>query len=278
MQLRGLRTAQIRLDDVGPARDWYSRLFEIGPYFDEPFYVGFEIAGYEFGIFPDEGGRDEPLFLWATEDPTTYIERAVELGATVGMEPQNTGDGIVVGSFIDPFGNEFGLIRNPHFAPHLVATGATDLAEDVIRRRAEVPAAPDEAYALWATSDGLARWWTEHTVVELRPGGKYEIHFMPDERAGDRGGDWCRVLSFLPARMLSFTWNAPPMLKTRPEHTWVVLTFDPTPTGTSVELSHLGWPESGLADEASDWPATYRYFEEAWTTVMDRYQRHFDKG
>ena len=76
--------------------------------------------------------------------------------------------------------------------------------------------------------------------------------------------------------MLSFTWNAPPTLKTRPLHTWVVLTFDPSGTGTTITLTHLGWPESGLADPSSDWPATYEYFENAWTNVIARFSSYFE--
>jgi uncharacterized protein YndB with AHSA1/START domain/predicted enzyme related to lactoylglutathione lyase len=277
MQLRGLRTAQIRTDDIPTAMEWYTALLGVEPYFQSDNYVGYEIGGYEFGLFDDPSGRDAPLFFWAVESPADVLREASAQGAVTAMDPIDTGDGTVVGSFTDPFGNEIGLIRNPHFAPHLVAAEAADTSEETIRRRADVPAAPRQAWDLWATSEGLSQWWTSHNRIEMRPGGYYEIHFMPDERWGDRGGDWCRVLSFLPGRMLSFTWNAPPMFKTRPLHTWVVLTFDPTPTGTNVELSHLGWPESGLGDEASDWPATYRYFEEAWATVMDLYQRHFDK-
>lgn len=275
MELRGLRTGQFRPVDIAGARDWYVRLLEIEPYFDEPFYVGFEIAGYEFGLFADESGREAPLFLWASDDPATDMARAVALGATAGMDPVDTGDGIVVGSFLDPFGNEFGLIRNPHFAPKLVEAQAEDLSDRVISISAEVPVGPTEAYHLWASSDGLSRWWTEHNVVDLRPGGKYEIHFMPDADPGNKGGDWCRILSFLPGKMLSFTWNAPPNLKTRPLHTWVVILFAATDTGTKVELNHYGWPESGMSESGSDWMETFDYFADAWTSVLDLFSAQF---
>jgi uncharacterized protein YndB with AHSA1/START domain len=233
------------------------------------------MAGYEFGLFPDDSGRDDPLFLWASDDPAADLARAVALGATTGMDPVDTGDGIVVASFIDPFGNEFGLIRNPHFSPQLVEAGADDVSDRSITITGHVPVSPGEAYSLWATSDGLAKWWTENNEVDLRPGGKYEIHFMPDAAPGDKGGDWCRVLSFLPGKMLSFTWNAPPHLKTRPLHTWVVMLFTEADSGTTVELNHLGWPDSGLVDFDSDWLATFQYFEDAWPSVMERFVSHF---
>lgn len=274
MELRGLRTAQFRPVDLEGAREWYKRLLGIEPYFNEPFYVGFDIAGYEFGIFPDDSGRDAPLFLWATEDPASFIERAIDLGATGGMSPVDTGDGVVVGSFIDPFGNEFGLIRNPHFAPKLVEASADDVSSATITRRVTVPIEPLAAWKLWSTTSGLSEWWTEHNRIDLRPGGFFEIHFTPEATSGNKGGDWCRVLSFLPPKMLSFTWNAPPELKTRPLHTWVVILFEALESGTAVELNHLGWPESGMANEESDWPATFEYFGDAWGLVMERFERH----
>lgn len=140
-----------------------------------------------------------------------------------------------------------------------------------------VPADPRSAWDLWASEEGLARWWTENTRVDLRPGGYYEVYFNPDEPPGNRGGDWCRVLSFLPGRMLSFTWNAPPHLKTRPLLTWVVLSFERDEAGSLVTLSHLGWPRSGLSEPESDWPATFEYFENAWTFVMDKFEAQFSE-
>jgi uncharacterized protein YndB with AHSA1/START domain len=76
--------------------------------------------------------------------------------------------------------------------------------------------------------------------------------------------------------MLSFTWNAPPELKTRPLHTWVVILFEDSDGGTRVTLNHYGWPASGLADPESDWPATLDYFNNAWGYVMDLFARHFE--
>ena len=52
--------------------------------------------------------------------------------------------------------------------------------------------------------------------------------------------------------------------------------FDPAERGTLVTLTHLGWPDSGLSDPDSDWPATYEYFEQAWTYVIAKFSSHFE--
>lgn len=275
--LRGLRTAQFRVADLDGAKDWYTRFLGVEPYYDQPYYVGYEVAGYEFGLMPGKPSTDGALFLWGTEDPGGVLARAVEMGAEAVGEPTDTGDGVVVATFIDPFGNEFGLIRNPHFAPPLTHVDAADLSSRTVTYTVHVSVSPDEAWRLWASSDGLAEWWTEHTRVDMRPGGHYEVFFDHEAPAGDRGGDWCRVLSFSPGRMLSFTWNAPPNFLTRPLHTWVVVLFDEWEGGTRVELTHHGWPESGLADPTTDWLATIEYFENAWRYVMELFESQFDE-
>jgi catechol 2,3-dioxygenase-like lactoylglutathione lyase family enzyme len=45
--LLGLRTAIYRVPDLAKAKAWYAKAFGTQPYFDEPFYVGFSIGGYE---------------------------------------------------------------------------------------------------------------------------------------------------------------------------------------------------------------------------------------
>ena len=49
----GLRTAIYHVDDLEKAKAWYSKVAGVKPYFDEPFYVGFNVGGYELGLNPD---------------------------------------------------------------------------------------------------------------------------------------------------------------------------------------------------------------------------------
>ncbi len=43
--LKGLRTALYHVNDISAAKRWYSEVLEKEPYFDEPFYVGFNVGG-----------------------------------------------------------------------------------------------------------------------------------------------------------------------------------------------------------------------------------------
>ena len=48
----GLRTAVYDAQDIAKAKVWYSKVLGEQPYFDQPFYVGFNVGGYELGRLP----------------------------------------------------------------------------------------------------------------------------------------------------------------------------------------------------------------------------------
>jgi predicted enzyme related to lactoylglutathione lyase len=114
--LLGLRTAIYPAPDLARARDWYSELLGIKPYFDQPFYVGFAVGGFELGLLPDGvPGRQGPQPLWGVANADSAWQRLLALGATA-LEPVNeVGEGIRVAAVLDPFGNRLGIIENPHF-------------------------------------------------------------------------------------------------------------------------------------------------------------------
>jgi len=106
------------VEDLGKARDWYTELLGFGPYFDEPFYVGFNVGGYELGLNPDVSKvrkGDSTYAYWGVADCRAAYERLLALGAAPHSAPEDVGGGIVVATVTDPFGNVFGVIENPHF-------------------------------------------------------------------------------------------------------------------------------------------------------------------
>jgi len=113
----GLRTTIYKVADLPKATEWYSAIFRKEPYFNEPFYVGFNIAGYELGLQPDApaGAGDNVMTYWGVEDIQEEYERCLTLGATSHEEPNNVGGDIMVASVKDPWGNVIGLIYNPEF-------------------------------------------------------------------------------------------------------------------------------------------------------------------
>ena len=114
----GLRTTIYKVSDLQKAKAWYSNAFETQPYFDEAFYVGFNIAGYELGLIPaeDSGQKsDNVLSYWGVQEIDQEFQRFISLGATQHEVPTNVGGEIVVASVKDPWNNIIGLIYNPEF-------------------------------------------------------------------------------------------------------------------------------------------------------------------
>lgn len=112
----GLRTAIYPVTDLAAARDWYACVLELQPYFDEPFYVGFNVGGFELGLIPDgQAGTSGPQPLWGVVDASAALARLIDLGATALEPVTEVGGGIKVAAVVDPFGNRFDIIENPNF-------------------------------------------------------------------------------------------------------------------------------------------------------------------
>jgi predicted enzyme related to lactoylglutathione lyase len=116
--LQGLRTAIYHVGAIAEGRDWYAKALGIQPYFDQPFYVGFNVGGFELGLLPDprpagkEGGVD---VYWGVQDIHAGVEHLLAAGASRLEDPKDVGGDIKVAIVADPFGNRLGLIENPHF-------------------------------------------------------------------------------------------------------------------------------------------------------------------
>jgi predicted enzyme related to lactoylglutathione lyase len=116
--IKGLRTAIYPTPDLAEGKAWYTEVFGVQPYFDQPFYVGFAVGGFELGLVPDaKPGMDGCNAYWGVDDIEAEAARIVALGATVHVAITDVGEGIRVAELKDPFGNNLGLIQNPHFKP-----------------------------------------------------------------------------------------------------------------------------------------------------------------
>ena len=115
----GLRSGIYHVADLQSAKAWYSQVLETQPYFDEPFYVGFDVGGYELGLNPDTStirpGAGGTMLYWGVENADSALARLLELGAEQVEPVTDVGGGIRHAVVKDPFGNLLGVIENPHF-------------------------------------------------------------------------------------------------------------------------------------------------------------------
>lgn len=114
----GLRTAIYPVNNLADAKRWYAQALGIEPYFDQPFYVGFAVGGFELGLIPDGAcGTTGPQPLWGVASAADALAKLLAIGATPLEPVTEVGEGIKVAAVIDPFGNRLGVIENPHFDP-----------------------------------------------------------------------------------------------------------------------------------------------------------------
>ncbi len=124
----------------------------------------------------------------------------------------------------------------------------------------------EEVWTSWTTAAGWkAAYGPDRPEIRadiaLAIGGKYEWFFD-----GEIGGNGNQVLSYIPGRMLSFSWNSPvAQTKSRTSRTWVVVELRPeSERRTLVSLTHLGFGSE------PHWQKTKAYFESAWAYVLDQ--------
>lgn len=117
--LLGLRTVVYHVADRDRARSWYSAVLGVEPYFDEPYYVGFEVGGFELGLDPNpeyvREGMGGVEAYWGVPNIEQAYARLLEAGAAEHTAIREVGGGIKVATVRDPFGNVLGVIENPHF-------------------------------------------------------------------------------------------------------------------------------------------------------------------
>lgn len=171
-------------------------------------------------------------------------------------------------------------------SPHIAASG--DTSEPLVLK-VDVGTEPDTLFRAWTSAENLQKWWPiPEAHIDLRIGGRYELLFLPErergladrDRAlseseaghGSRGSENCRILSYIPGKMISFTWNSPSHLGLRDSQTWVVLEFTETETGTEVSLTHCGFLEG------EQWDQCRAYFQQAWRRLLRRLAAHWDQG
>jgi predicted enzyme related to lactoylglutathione lyase len=109
-----LRTVIYHVSDLAAAKTWYTQATGIEPYFDQPFYVGFDIHGCELGLDPDITNittGNQSVSYWDVDNVTDALLKLSSLGGMIIQEKTNVGGEIFVGIVADPYGNYVGLIE-----------------------------------------------------------------------------------------------------------------------------------------------------------------------
>ena len=116
----GLRTAIYHVTNLNEAKKWYNKVLDKEPYFDQSYYVGYNVGGYELGLVPDKTDSSAKvegvITYWGVNSAKESYQKLIDNGAVEHEKLQDVGEGILVAAVKDPFGNVFGIIENPHFS------------------------------------------------------------------------------------------------------------------------------------------------------------------
>lgn len=129
-KLRGMANVSFWAEDIGAAKEWYTKLLGVEPYFqspnpENPAYLEFRIGDFqhELGIIdkkyaPEAAsltGAGGATLYWHTDDLSGMLEKLKGMGATEYEPVIERGVNWITASVVDPFGNIIGLIHSPHY-------------------------------------------------------------------------------------------------------------------------------------------------------------------
>lgn len=111
--MRGLKATIYYVDDIDEAKNWYNQALSIKPYLDKPYYVGYDLEGFELGLEPKKSTKGNNVIVyWGVSSIENELKRLIKLGAKENKGIQIVNRTVKIASVIDPFGNIFGIVEN----------------------------------------------------------------------------------------------------------------------------------------------------------------------
>jgi predicted enzyme related to lactoylglutathione lyase len=102
----------VPVDDIERAKALYRTLFDVEPYVDEPYYVGFRVGEQELGLDPN-GHREGAVGYWEVDDIEQRVAALRDAGAAEVQGIHDVGGGKRVATLKDADGNLIGLSETP---------------------------------------------------------------------------------------------------------------------------------------------------------------------
>jgi predicted enzyme related to lactoylglutathione lyase len=103
-----IRSVVVPVSDLNAAKAIYTALFG-APHTDQPYYVGFNVDGFEVSLAPQGDVSGGPVAYTDVEDLDTARADLIAAGATERDAPREVSPGARVCVLTDTDGNAFGL-------------------------------------------------------------------------------------------------------------------------------------------------------------------------
>ena len=116
MKALGLRSLIFQTKDIKKDTEWWSKTLNQEPTFTSDEYVGFDVGGYELGLYVSSfefpaGG----ITHLGVDDLDKAYEELLSSGCTTVEEPVDVGGDIRMATVKNEAGQFIGIIYNPHF-------------------------------------------------------------------------------------------------------------------------------------------------------------------
>ena len=152
---------------------------------------------------------------------------------------------------------------------------AKEQSEKAIKLEIVLNAPVEKVWKAWTTKEGIKSFFAPDCDIDLRVLGKYDILFNPSAPVGLRGAENNLILAIQEGKLLSFTWDAPPIFPNiRKQRTSVVIRLTQLDANkTKLSLTQSGW------GDGEEWNKVYDYFVIAWGEIVLPFLKHsLDSG
>jgi predicted enzyme related to lactoylglutathione lyase len=112
---KGATTIIYPTQDLARAKALFTQWLGVEPFVDEPYYVGYRVAGQDIGLDPNghAKGMTGPVAYWDVEDVKAAVDGLVAAGAEVLQDTQDVGGGKLIAMLKVTDGHVVGLAQQP---------------------------------------------------------------------------------------------------------------------------------------------------------------------
>jgi predicted enzyme related to lactoylglutathione lyase len=108
---KGIKTILYPVKNMAQAKTLFSKLLEVEPYADQPYYTGFKIDDQDIGLVPNNKEAAVTAFFHI-DDIKNSLQILIDSGAEVVQDIKNVGGERLIATAKDIDGNIIGLIQN----------------------------------------------------------------------------------------------------------------------------------------------------------------------
>jgi predicted enzyme related to lactoylglutathione lyase len=110
---QGITTVIYPVKDIARAKKLYSKLLDVEPIMDQPYYVGYKVGNQDIGLDPNgfKQGMTGAVSYYQVSDIKKSLQALIDGGAQKVQDIRDVGGGKLIATAKDADGNMIGLIQ-----------------------------------------------------------------------------------------------------------------------------------------------------------------------